>query len=669
VAKEIEKKWLFDIKTMPLSVFKKAGFEVKKIEQGYFPNSHTFINNDSIITSGLKIKIDKATRNKILLYISRGSNNLPEHVEIRWRISQSSEGVENTITIKGPETNDGSERAEIEFHVPSDIIIAAKKLDKRVIVKSRVMVPISTGFLEIDYYFQPLFQFASIEKEFKSQDDLAYFQMPAYFERIRPLDVTNIKAFKNKNLFFNPQCACDEWEKRKDLRFEHLHDFKSHTDENAIQLYQHWMNVDWYKKTLRWRGAADDNKTRRESDPEHSVRLAFFEWFGAYFDKSAKSENVIKRITYALDHDIPEFVTSDITYGTIAELQKDEREELQKWKAYSEKKAIDLLVQDLPRKAALVKGKMWDDYDKQNPDDVDARTVKGDDKIITTFIGNLNKWSDSAKSASYIESGLSKIPGNAYFSVTAVQNLPKIIWPKDLKRRISDRDSNCSKKDISDMRKCMRFIRSIFPAQDLERFAQKDGARKESVGDHTWRLAYMLSTFFDTFKIPDGFDYERAIKMCLIHDLAEIKIGDISHEKVFTGEITKAEKHNREFKAMKQITKNLPKALCDEIMGLWNEYEDTKTLTARFVRALDKIESTTHVMVDGVSYNPNVRGLHGNEYYAKVPELLTIVGIMKHQLKLDYATKGYEWRQEFENWKFVPSIQNVVTARAKQVVR
>ena len=56
------------------------------------------------------------------------------------------------------------------------------------------------------------------------------------------------------------------------------------------------------------------------------------------------------------------------------------------------------------------------------------------------------------------------------------------------------------------------------------RHCDTSGGRRESVADHSWRLALMAYWISDEF--PQA-DMNKVIKMCLIHDLGECFTGDI----------------------------------------------------------------------------------------------------------------------------------------------
>jgi putative hydrolase of HD superfamily len=82
-------------------------------------------------------------------------------------------------------------------------------------------------------------------------------------------------------------------------------------------------------------------------------------------------------------------------------------------------------------------------------------------------------------------------------------------------------------------------------------------------------------------------DKTKVVKMALVHDLAECKVGDITP---FDG-VSVQDKHQQERKAMDDIVDMLnhsPEAL--ELKELWMEYEEAKTPEALLCKDLDKFE-------------------------------------------------------------------------------
>ncbi|TDL23743.1 HD domain-containing protein [Rickenella mellea] len=99
----------------------------------------------------------------------------------------------------------------------------------------------------------------------------------------------------------------------------------------------------------------------------------------------------------------------------------------------------------------------------------------------------------------------------------------------------------------------------------------------ESISDHMYRMAILALCASD----PD-LDTNKCVLMCLVHDLAEAQVGDITPREG----ISKADKQKLETEAMDNFVHEMlhssPAAL--RIHALWKEYEDGETKEARFVK-------------------------------------------------------------------------------------
>ena len=106
----------------------------------------------------------------------------------------------------------------------------------------------------------------------------------------------------------------------------------------------------------------------------------------------------------------------------------------------------------------------------------------------------------------------------------------------------------------------------------------------ESVADHMYRMTMLCWCITDT-----TIDRDRLMKICLVHDLAEATVGDITPPEV--SGVSKEEKKKLELQALKDICNDLDnETVGNEIMELWNEYEDGETATAKVAKQLDKYE-------------------------------------------------------------------------------
>jgi len=103
----------------------------------------------------------------------------------------------------------------------------------------------------------------------------------------------------------------------------------------------------------------------------------------------------------------------------------------------------------------------------------------------------------------------------------------------------------------------------------------------ESVADHTFSMCALAMLLSDML----GLDAEKAMKMVILHDLAESIVGDY-----MPGDITEKQKIAKETNAMKSILVGLPKNIKSEYEKIWLEYLQNRTDVARFVHRVDKLE-------------------------------------------------------------------------------
>lgn len=128
------------------------------------------------------------------------------------------------------------------------------------------------------------------------------------------------------------------------------------------------------------------------------------------------------------------------------------------------------------------------------------------------------------------------------------------------------------------------FIQEAERLKNVLRSAHTSEGRQESTAEHTWRLCLMALTFADRL---EPVDLAKVLKLCVVHDLGEAIHGDIPaiHQ---TPDLGKAEQERED---LRELTKTLPPALQEEILGLWEDYEHARSREARIVKALDKLET------------------------------------------------------------------------------
>lgn len=106
--------------------------------------------------------------------------------------------------------------------------------------------------------------------------------------------------------------------------------------------------------------------------------------------------------------------------------------------------------------------------------------------------------------------------------------------------------------------------------------------RRESVAEHSWRLAAM--SYFIKDEFPEA-DISKIIMMCLFHDIGEAFTGDIpAFLKTETDEKT-------EENTVDNFISALPEPYRNELVALFKEMLELKTLEAKIYKALDKMEA------------------------------------------------------------------------------
>lgn len=105
-------------------------------------------------------------------------------------------------------------------------------------------------------------------------------------------------------------------------------------------------------------------------------------------------------------------------------------------------------------------------------------------------------------------------------------------------------------------------------------------SRNENSAEHSWQLAVALIAFQK--HLPLELDFDRAIKIALLHDVCEIGAGD-TLTYAANEESAAAEKLY-----LTTLQNNYPD-FGQETMFCWVEYEQQESLESRWVRTLDKI--------------------------------------------------------------------------------
>jgi len=111
----------------------------------------------------------------------------------------------------------------------------------------------------------------------------------------------------------------------------------------------------------------------------------------------------------------------------------------------------------------------------------------------------------------------------------------------------------------------------------------------ESVGAHSYGVAIVAMVLADEFRVKDiAVDIENVLRMALLHDAAEVRMGDLPRTAVsYFGAEVRAQ---AETAAFRDIVEGLGGPLAEAYSSVHLEYELRNSLESRIVKAADLID-------------------------------------------------------------------------------
>ena len=152
----------------------------------------------------------------------------------------------------------------------------------------------------------------------------------------------------------------------------------------------------------------------------------------------------------------------------------------------------------------------------------------------------------------------------------------------------------------SDLRKIIDFIIELDKLKAVLRKTKPLGLdRYENVAEHSWQVCLLAQLLGKYARAP--VDIVRVTELLLVHDIAEIDIGDqIVYQTRDNGRV------DAEQKASARIFGLLPESDAARLMSRWREYEERKTSEAIFAHAIDRLMPVLHnINNNGQSWREN----------------------------------------------------------------
>lgn len=204
---------------------------------------------------------------------------------------------------------------------------------------------------------------------------------------------------------------------------------------------------------------------------------------------------------------------------------------------------------------------------------------------------------------------------------------------------------------MTDLEKLFNFFHEARKLKEVRRYGAHKKMKGDSSADHSWRVALMAFIFADHLNLK--LNKTKLIKIALIHDLPEAICGDVDVVDIVNKKISKKEKSKREALAIEKISKVLPGKIKQEVRSLWREYKTKSSLEAKFICAVDKLETITHLLEDGYkAYDvPEIIANYPDEAVKDFPKLNGALIILKKRLKKEFKKGNIPWKKEYDTQK------------------
>ena len=135
------------------------------------------------------------------------------------------------------------------------------------------------------------------------------------------------------------------------------------------------------------------------------------------------------------------------------------------------------------------------------------------------------------------------------------------------------------------LKKQLDFALEIDKEKNIFRQTHLSGhGRNENDAEHAWHMAIMAYLLKEYSNEP--VDIGKVMLMCLIHEIVEIEAGDTD---AYDAENLKTQKA-REDAAKERIFSILPEEQKDELIKLFDEFEEFKTAESKFAHAMDNLQ-------------------------------------------------------------------------------
>jgi len=361
---------------------------------------------------------------------------------------------------------------------------------------------------------------------------------------------------------------------------------------------------------------------KSESTASHIFRMAILTWMLG----RKKRFNLQRALKMALIHDICEIFTRDETpYDPLLpkridspQSQKTAKKILEKWPKFSlsqkkrkiilkqkrERLALEKLISKLPCNLKEEIRNLWIDFEKGLSRE--ARFTKQIDKAENLLQG-LEYWEKYGR----IQRDLWIRWAREIFDIPVLIEFEQAIEKKFVQKKTK------RKGEIDEI---LNFLIKIGKLKEIMRKGAIliKAKNPETIAEHSFRVAIMSWVLAEEKRTK--LNFEKILKMGLIHDICEVYTGDITlYDKILPKDEKEwpelfdkwprfsrrekrkivQKKQKQEKKALRKLIANLPKDLKEEVKDLQAEYQELSSKEARFVKQVNRIETLLQALEYG----------------------------------------------------------------------
>ncbi|EKE27508.1 MAG: hypothetical protein ACD_3C00196G0001 [uncultured bacterium (gcode 4)] len=408
----------------------------------------------------------------------------------------------------------------------------------------------------------------------------------------------------------------------------------------AEKLFEFMQFLEAAKKTLRYE--TSDTVIKKDSVASHTWQAAVMNHI--VVKNTSLWLDALKVIKLTLIHDFAETLTWNDDYKQFYLWLSNRDDKYKKWV-----EVIKKITEILPESSGQVIFDLWDEYSSWASKE--AIFIKAAEKMESmSFL--LYHWSSyidiPEKAVSHPQNAMLKYPWLKGYHAWFIWKLKDLYIESGIPWK-EEYEVQWEFEEFNDFDKIFSFFQL---AQKLKETIRYDSSpliqEKDTAAEHIFRLSFMVMVTQDIFKLD--IDILRALEIALFHEIYGAITWDIDNIKIYNWEMTKEQKLWNELNAMAEIRSILPENLWNEIFGYWQEYENWETKEAKLVKALDKLESISHLLYHTHTNfdEPDMIAMYCDKTFEKIPEINPLLKILKKRLKEEYAVKWWEWKAEYD---------------------